>query len=264
MAVCVYTTIEYFPKSFNSESINVGFVFHNVTEGTIKFLKAKNKKRITSFDDELDIEDYNMMMNAFENFIKKPFKHNLFKEYDDIRCHDENYLKSIKHNFLNEFRFSNVFKINSNNPLKDFEDYSKIFLYFDFEKKDRLKEQDISKILRKQIKQQLAAINISYDESFSAKEISEYGEPMKVDFKIGNKVYIKILDIRSDSFSKINTAKIWTFNKRYFDKNNLTLIFAITSMPETEEERAYYNILKMTDAPIYSINELDKLVSSIN
>ena len=101
MAKCVYTTIEYFPKIFTNESINVGFIFHNVTDGTIKFVRAKNKKRIISFDDELLFDDYNMMMDAFEDFIIKPFEKTIFFTPDSDLCHNENYLKSIKNNFLN-------------------------------------------------------------------------------------------------------------------------------------------------------------------
>lgn len=263
MDKCVYTTIEYFPKVFTNESINVGFIFHNVTKGTIKFLKAKNKKRIISFDDELIFEDYIMLMDAFEDFIVEPFKTTLFGEKNVLLCHNEDYLNSIKNNFLNEFRFSNIMKINSNDPLKDFEEYSKIYLYFDYEKKERLKDDDISRILRRQLKQQLSNINANYEEKFSTVKIAGYGEPMKLDFKIGENIYVKVLDIRSDSFSKLNTAKIWAFNKQYFDNHNSILIFAITSKPESVEERAYYEILKATNAPIYTMNDLDQLVYSI-
>ncbi len=264
MAKCVYTSIEYFPKCFSNESINVGFIFHNATEGSINFLRSKNKKRITSFDDELIYEDYNMLMDAFEEFITKPFKSTLFSTNDDIvKRFNENYLDSIKNCFLNEFRFSNIMKINSDNPLEDCKDYSKLYLYFDYDKKDRLSEENISKIVRKQLKRELSSMNVMYNEKVNVDGITEYGEPMKIDFKVGDEVYIKILDIRTDSFLKLNTAKVWAFNKQYFDNKNLTLIFALTSKPETVEEHAYYDILEATKAPIYTLNELDKLVISI-
>lgn len=251
---CAYTTIEYYPKSFNEESINVAFVFHNFTKGTLSFFKAKNKKRILSFDDEMTKEEYDLVMNSFEKFLKKPFNKDLFNyEYSPI-VNDRKYLESVNHNFLNEFRFSKISYIQTEDAVSDMKDLLKLKLYYDYDKNERPKSQEIEKIIKKNIKQQLNSNNINYEMDYNVKGIG-YGEPLKVDFKVGDK-YIKILDSKLDNYTlKINTAKVWAYNKKYFDQDKKELIFAIANEPITEQEKTYIKILNEANATIFYIDD---------
>ena len=243
---CVYTTIEYYPKSFNDESINVAFVFHNATQGKLFFIRAKNKKRVMSFDDEMTANEYDMIMDTFEI--------TLFNQTNNI-VFDSNYLKSLNNFFLNEFKFSKISKINSENVEQDMNDLLKLVLYYDFEKKDRLKPDVIEKILKRNIYQQLSYKNMEFDVDYLVNDFG-YGEQIKVDFKIGD-TYIKILNLKANAYTlKINTAKTWAFNKSYFDKKNKKLVFAITTEPVTDPEKTYIDILRSTNAEIYYMDQI--------
>ena len=256
---CVYTTIEYFPKSFNDESINVAFIFHDATEGKMYFYRAKNKKRITSFDDEMTMEEYEMLMDTFERFVTSPFKISLFNQHNNV-VFDNNYLFSIKNSFLNEFRFSKISKIISENVKQDVENLLKLSLYYDFEKKDRLKPEMVEKVLRKNIIQQLQFNNKDYETDYAINDFG-FGETIKVDFVFEN-TYIKILNLQSDKFTnKINTAKAWAFNKKYFDDRKKRIVFALPIEPSSDAENAYVKILRSTDAEVCYMDDISRIIN---
>ena len=260
MNKCVYTTIEYFPKSFNNESINVGFIFHDVTSGVIKFKKISNKKRLQSFDDEIDLDDFNFLMDNFENFITKPF--NIKSNNNDKRVNDEKYLESIQNMFLNEFRFNKINYIMSDDVDKDYNDLIKLSLYYDLEKKNRPKKDEIERIVKKNIKQALLNSNREFKESYTLENVS-VGEPIKVDFSFENKC-IKILDVKSEAFtSKINTAKVWCYNANELRDANIKLIIIIPNEIVTEQEKAYLRILQKANPKIYLMNDLSNIGTAL-
>lgn len=258
MCKCAYTTIEYYPKSFNNESINIAFILHDATTGKLFFKKIKNKKRVLNFDDELDSKDFDFVIGSFERFLKKPFD----IDSSDNRINDINYLNSIGNAFLNEFRLSNIQLIESNEPYETFEEMSKLVLYFDYEKESRPKKEEIDKIIKKTIKSYLCDKKVDFKESYDVNDIT-LGEPVKVDFKIGN-TFIKVLDFKMDSYtSKINTAKIWAFNSYYFSSKEYNLIVALVGKAETQQEKTYLSILEQSNIKICYINELDSLLMSV-
>ena len=261
MCKCAYTTIEYYPKSFNNESINVAIVLHDATSGKLYFKKAKNKKRIISFDDELNVEDFDFAMRNFERFLNKPFAHNLFNTKID-KCKDIHYLNSVNNAFLNEYRMSKISYIETETPSEMFEEISKLVLYFDYEKENRPKKEEIDRIIRKTIKSMLNDKRISFEEAYGIPEIG-FGEPIKVDFKIGN-TFIKVLDMKMDAYTnRINSAKVWAINNDYFEDHNFKLIIALNGKAETDQERAYLNILKKYNVNFCYLNDLDSIICTL-
>ena len=262
MGRIVYTTIEYYPKSFNDESINVAFVFHNVEKGEIKFQVINNKKRLKSFDDEIDIIDFNYIMKNFEIFIKEPFQITIFNNNLNEICFNEYYIESIQNMFLNEFRFGKIHHMDSVNPEQDYNDFVKISLYYDLDKKERPQKDEIERIIKNRIKQKLKENSVLFYESSVIENVS-YGEPIKVDFYYNNKC-IKFLDTKLDSFTtKINTAKVWYFNTLELRKNDIDTIFIILNQTSTPEERAYIDILKEANPSIYYYNDIEEIIRMI-
>ena len=257
--ICTYATIEYYPNSFNNESINVAFIFHNATKGTLNFVEVKNKRRIKNFDDELNIETYTKILTSIKNFICSPFDRNMFMdEKKESNKFKFDYLKSIQNHFLNEFRLSGITTINTENAEESEKDLCMMSLYYDMEKKDRPKSEDIARMLRKSIKQKLKMDEFSFEENHVVTDITN-GEDLKIDFKIGD-LYIKVLDSKSEKFGKkIDFAKVWCFNKNYFDESEKKLVFALLNKPESDAEEAYIKILKKSKANIFYLNDLNEL-----
>jgi len=257
--ICTYATIEYYPNNFNNESINVAFIFHNATKGTLKFVEAKNKKRIVSFDDELDIVTYNKIIDSIKNYILSPFDNNLFdngKNYQ--KSINPKYLETIKNYFLNEFRLSGITTIDTEDPEESEKELIQLTLYYDQEKENRPKEEDVVRILKKSIKQKFKMDSFEFEENCDVQNITE-GENLRVDFKIGD-FYIKVLNSKSEKYTqKINFAKAWCFNKNYFDRTNKQLAFALINKPENNVEETYLKILKQSGAKIFYLSDLNKL-----
>lgn len=118
-----FSILSYKPSFITDEKINIGILFHNLSDGDIRFEITKNWARIKNFDDELDIDFFKLLLQGMNEHI--------YKHKDGFE------LKQYIKRYVNELSFSDVNIKNTD----DFEEFiletKKIFLRYDFNKSER-------------------------------------------------------------------------------------------------------------------------------
>ncbi|WP_404274389.1 DUF3037 domain-containing protein [Exiguobacterium undae] len=133
MATIQFTILKYNPDLFTGESINVGIAYHIVEENFRKFDLIQRKKRLFTFDDELDKEFTTDTLNA----IKSSWVENgpMFKHYDT--------LSDFSKYYVNEFHFGEVItRQNISDPHTFIDSTTRNFLGLSMDKSNRLSHDD--------------------------------------------------------------------------------------------------------------------------
>ena len=74
--------------------------------------------------------------------------------------------------------------------------------------------------------------------------------------------YQKLFDYWLEKFTnKINTAKAWAFNKKYFDDRKKRIVFALPIEPSSDAENAYVKILRSTDAEVCYMDDISRIIN---
>lgn len=257
--ICKYMTIEYYPQSFNNESINVAFVLHNITDGEIYVKRISNKSRIAKFADDVNPNLLIMMLNDYIEFIEEPFKIDLFNK-ENKQIYNINYLESLTNAFLNEFRLSPILAVETSNPKKMFEELQSLKLYYDLEKSQRPKDADIKRIIKNELESQIKHLNLDYKTNYKL-SITENEPSISLDFKLDN-LYFKIINFESEKIiNKANSAKIWVYNYlSYFKESREKLVFIMDNHVESNKSELLYNIIKRFTDDIYTSEDINKVL----
>ena len=113
-------------------------LYHNLTTGKRDFRYISNFGRLQSFDDEADID----FIKAYLEGIKQQGENNIFNYNDSFS------IESFSKFYVNEFKFTDITIM----EVDDNEDYvdnlTKMFLKFDFSKKQRLSKNEEKKYIR--------------------------------------------------------------------------------------------------------------------
>lgn len=218
-----YAALNYYPTMVSSECICIGVLFHNLDDGEIKFSHIHNYKRFQTFDDEISLK-------YIRNFLTN-LESDILYEYDVTNFNLSNYTEE----FVNNYRFQAVKRV----EVEENEDYitqlSKVYLKFDFQKKNRLSAAEELKW----IKTILASKDI---ECTDGETKGEYDDSLRFDFKVKD-CYVKYFSFENNNLSRnISIARQWAFaaqeipNKVIFlfdsntkDKKSLEIILKILS-----------------------------------
>lgn len=229
-----FAVLDYYPSFMSNECITVGILFHCITTGKRYFEKITNYKRLSAFDDELDIE-------FFKANLEGMGEQALDLEYDYNHQFNLNgYIKS----FVNEYRFENIITMNNIEDLDSFiEKTKKIYLKFDYDKKERLNANEESAYIRNFLK--------SNSIPYSSKEVSgHYEEPIKFDYVIKqestHRSYgIKIFKFKGKDIKRmVSSAKTWGYNAIKLSNYIDTIFILDDYLEDNEDYTTIYNILK--------------------
>jgi hypothetical protein len=257
---CKCVNIQYTPKVFTGEKINVGVAFHNIDDNRLYFKKIRKTSRIKAFDDELDINEFKSMLRHIEEFIMRPFRKNLFDE--KVVRKDEDYLENASRMFLNKYQFSNIVTLYTETPEKDFDDYSSNILYYDLDKDKRPTNKQTASLMNKVIYSAIRKRSLEYKTNPLFRET--LGEIIRCDYKVKNK-YFKAFNLDANNYNlKYNSAKTWYYNSRYFKDNEMELVFVLSRKPENSEEMIIRNILSESNSEVLYLDQLDEYVKGIN
>lgn len=220
-----FTVLSYYPSIVNNENINVGMLFFCKELSYKKFYITKNIKRLSSFDDEIDID-----------FLKKYLK-DIQDQWENES--DECSVESFTYNFGNELRFGKINSIKSDNIDAFVKDSILINFRFDFEKKDRPTEETIKKYLVRIMKEN--------DISFNKGQFTgAFNENVKYDFII-DRTGFKSITLRDDSSinRQMITIKGWAYTA-YMNKNmkGLDTVFIVNSNVGNSAYQQAIDILK--------------------
>ncbi len=235
MSQCEYVTIEYYPKTFNDEHINVAFALHDFVQGRMYFVPIKNYRRITSFDDEIDENTFRTLLSSVQTFFTAPFAESLLPKRNDHLVYSSHFFDESRHVFLNQFRLSKTLYCESQNPEETFLLLSKVALFYDHEKKNRPSSQEIAKAVRFQIENAFKSDDKVFHRMPMENEMT-HGEAIRFDYRYQN-YYIKILNIMGqDKRDVIEQAKVWFYNAGYFVGKDAKLLLVVPDNAGSEDK----------------------------
>ncbi|MGV1065473.1 DUF3037 domain-containing protein [Clostridium perfringens] len=242
-----YSVLSHYPSLINDECINLGIVFHNINENKYVFEYTHNWKRISTFNDELDISFLKIQLKEMKREIEK-----------DLCTYGRDYeLQSFTKFYVNELKFSKVTNINYENFDSFINESKKLYLRFDFDKKDRYSKNEELSLMKKFLKSK----NLN---DFN-KEVSGYfEEKITFDFVVDNYAF-KIFSFRDKSAIHLtNSIKSWAYNAVKL-KNKYKFV-AVIDLDYTEMNENYKLILKILkeESIILNYQELIPFIESIN
>jgi hypothetical protein len=248
----LFTSIKYVPLNGNGEAINIAVVLHDYTRGELYFDKIRKYRRISSFDDELEMNAFKETLSGIEEFINHPFRKTLMD--NEKGRYDENYLFDISSMFLNEYRMGEIQPVYTSNIKNSFKHLRDTFLYYDNDRKNRPNKKEAIKTINElftSAQREWSLETLKKDYRLDVK--MTHGEPITFDYKIGDNFY-KIIDLKAERYAlKYVSAKAWVYNASYLQDDE-KLKFIIVNDNNTDETKAIINILNSRDGQIEVID----------
>lgn len=235
-----YSVLTYSPSIISGEKINVGILFNVPESDECLFEHTKNWRRITSFDDELDIDFFKLYMKG----IKEQVEPGLFSQ--------TNWRNFIR-DFTNEFSFSSVTRVEANDSVEELiEQTKRMYLRFDYAKNKRPSIQDQKLFIKKILK----AKNISFtDESV----YGAYNETVNYDLVFTQNVNsygIKNFSFENKDMSKaIYYVRAWAQIADEMKDNMGTIIIFDSENVADKKVTAAIEILKNSGAKVLTLTE---------
>lgn len=241
-----YSVFRYTPSFITAESIILGILID--VDENINFFHSNNYRRITEFDDELELD-----------YVKTLLK-NLESEFSSNLCNTSEMIFNKTRHFVNEFSFDSIIEMNDiDDTDQTIEQLRKLYLKYDYDKKDRLTK---SKEFRL-INQILRGKKIDY--SHNAKVVGNFSENITYDYIIGN-YGVKFFSFNKKDLSKsITSIKSWAWNCK--NNKNIETVFIYHYDSDTYPENktqvdVLLEILKSSTDKVYNIENGLKFVGS--
>lgn len=220
----LFSVLSYHPSFITDESINVGILFHDVINDRRIFEITSNWKRIKSFDDEIDINYFKEILEGIKMEISND---SIFNYKKSFNLHD--YVRL----FVNELKFSEI-KVVETESFEDFvEETKKIFLRYDYDKKDRPDDKQQMNYIRKILKSN--NIKCSYNSITGL-----YDENISFDYIIGDYAFKFFIFENKQIRNQIFNAKAWAYNAK-----ELESLYKVVFVYDIEREKEVeFNIIK--------------------
>lgn len=236
-----FSILSYFPSFITNESINVGILFHNIDNNIRVFETTTNWARIKAFDDELDIEYLKLILKGIENEVVNVDLTNYKKEFN---------LKEYTHFYVNELKFSDVMISNTDNFKEFIKDTKKVFLRYDYDRKDR-----------PNIQQQISYIkNLLKDNSidYEIKDVKGiFEENVRFDYIIDNYAF-KLFTFENKRLNNIiSNAKSWAFTAEELkDTYKIVFIYDV----EIKDNPIFNSIINILSKSAFKVMKLGEAI----
>lgn len=244
--VLYYSVLRYKPYRLSGEVINLGILFSEPSVGFAKFYSINRFSRLASFDDEIDIKNVQDMLKSIKREVDSILKSRGF----DIEKYIEFYIGKIAFDAPKMIQYEDL--------EERVAQIRKIYLRFDFEKKDRsLKEDD-----KNLFKDMLLARNIRVSKNVSHE--GEFDDVVRYDFETESN-YIKFFDFDKKDLSRsISSAKAWAWNGMHSDKKLIILYrYDETEKYEQKEINTIRKIFSSADVDAYNVDNMDIAINNM-
>ena len=237
-----YSVLCHYPSIMSKDRITLGVIFLNKTNKIACFHPTKNIKRVQNFNDELDIELLDIQLESIKD------------EVENLKITDAYELINYTRFYVNEIRFEAIQTIEIEDDFQTFIDETlKIYMRFDYEKKDRPNKQQQIAYFKKQFKQTLAYSN--------KKVYGEYGENVPFDFTVDKYVFKLFIFTGKQENKLMNTIKAFAYNAQHLrDKFNVVAVII------DDSDSGFETIKKILHANCHSVissSELSEYVQAI-
>ena len=240
-----YCSLKYYNSIISSECLCIGVLFHNLTTGEVTFNHIKNFRRLHSFDDEININFIKLYLAS----IKEEVESSIFNYNVDFDL--EKYVKT----YANEFRFSEInFSENQDEAFTD--NMTKLYLKFDYDKKERLEKTTEIRYIRNALK--------SASVDFTSKPvIGTRKENIGFDFQT-SEYAIKIFSFEDKNLNRlIPSAKLWAYNAMDIRPYKKTIFLYDAEIVDSSEFEAVMSILREYAYKLVPISDGVSWMSSI-
>lgn len=216
----MYAVCQYTPDVIRDESVNVALVVHcpNPEFAFSDIYITKNIRRIQSFDDEFDMEYFEIVIDQFKeqfkvspnNLLSSLERHNS----EDFTVFDTHFIEKRAVYYVNEFHFKEkqTLIIEDTEIEEVCEDLKATYLYYDLPKSKRIDTNKVRSLLKKEIKNlRIASINSDIEDMYN-KEIFDFEnekylmKAITLDYKNNNSLRKEIKMLLADIV--LNKAKI--------------------------------------------------------
>lgn len=255
-----FSVCKYIPDLIRGESINIGLVVHYPHEERSEFIKPKNWKRISSFDDELD---YDILKAVLENM-----EHQLTikgtKNDKDIGTIKDAFLKKHLAFYVNNFQFGEILPLRTDNVKKEVSDLWDMYLYYEKPKNERISQDRVRALTRKIFNQYNIRENYKYIPDY---ENIFHQKPFDFTLRLRSKeVFIKALsfDYKQPErlLKEVKSVLFDIEEARQLGYEDIKIVINNTEF-ETDYEKMIYEILvKQKNIQVLTLSQLTDLITS--
>lgn len=232
-----YTALKYYNSVVTGECMCVGMLYNNLTTGQRDFRHITNFSRFKAFDDEADTNFVKLYLQGIKNSVENNIFN--FQSFD---------LSGFTRFYVNEFKFSEIITINIPEDENYIDNLTKIYLKFDFNKRQRLKISEE----KRYIKQILKSKSIQFSKP---KVNGGYNEEINFDYRFDN-IGVKLFsfDKKKNLKKLIPVAKQWSFTAEELEKEFKTIFIYEASTMDNDNLDIILKILKK-HADVYQLDE---------
>lgn len=236
--VMKYSVLRYSPSKIAGEQINLGIIFESETEYYREFRFIKKFKRLSDFDDEIDVDVVKELLKSIREDVEGTLISDEF--------HFDEYIKF----FINDFYFEEPKRISYTEISEIVETLYKTYFRFDLEKKERPSINEDKKVISR----------ILCDSGKTPNKESwvygKYHEKITYDF-VTEDYCIKVFDFDNKDLSRvINSAKAWAWNAQNMSEKKPIILYRHAEEPgkeNKEELDIILSILRSSGADVLSI-----------
>lgn len=259
----MYAVCQYTPDVIRDESVNVALVVHSPDPkyAFSDIFITQNIRRVQSFDDEFDMDYFNIVIDQFkEQFVVSPNDLlSTLENYnsDSFSVFDDYFIENRAVYYVNEFQFKEKKTLIIEDT--DIEEYcadlKATYLYYDLPKSKRIDANKVRSLLRKEIK------NLKI-ESIDSKLEDMYGEKV-FDFENQNYLMKAItLDYKNTNSLKKEIKMLLAdivSNKDIIKKRKLIIVYKNSANQELNFDIANQiretNVTKDLDIEVMPLSE---------
>lgn len=140
-----YSIIRYVPDEIREEFINIGMIFHSPELKYVDVKFTKNFKRVQTFDDEIDIKFFKIVLEG----IRESFTKTTISGPSDSDLSDINFIENNTFYYANQIQFSPTYLIRTSDYEQDLSDLFRTYVYFDSKKKTRITDDEVKVLMNK-------------------------------------------------------------------------------------------------------------------
>ncbi len=238
-----YSVLRYSPRMQVGEAINLGILIADEENKLIKFVYTKKKNRIEAFDDEIK---YNVVLKLLRS-IEAEVSDILRKEADFS-------VEKFIAFYINAFRFEPPTYLIYEDFETTVEDLRKVYLWFDYDKSNRISKKDSIKFLRQ-------ILESKGEKAYCRKsDVGEFQDEIYYDLQT-NKYNIVLFDVNKKNLSKqINSAKLWSWNADHHSPDR-DLLFVLKT--DDVEKKEYEILQRVLDDSGVDVLEYEDAVRKI-
>lgn len=234
-----YSILRYAPSLVSGETINLGAIFYNVEAGIQEFFTIKNWRRVSTFDDELNIK----MMRALMSDITKKVGTHLDNPNFDLVKFCRQYDSEI---------YFDVCEVLVDIPLQDIDTQielvKKMYFQFEYETKDR-PARDVQKSFLLRL---LKGKHVEYTRDTT--EHGRHNAEIKFDVIFGDYgVVFFNFNKANSNHNTMNKVKAWAWNVQ--NMNTPRKLIVLYAQENSDETLPALNILKDVADGMFNIQD---------